>query len=418
MVSLIVDYRPCKNKKVKCGEEKPKCLNCERQGEPCDYSIRLNWEGRTKRKATESTPEPTPHGLPLQDPAPMVPEGQEASPLPVKMEHLWDAQATREGQEQYECGTSNSAQPTSLQLSSRDGFDASQISRLQGTSHSFGSSQALYHLETTRAQVMPPPPSSSQSQTTIFNSMLPPPYSSPNPQMLNNAYGYEIGIVNYAPDEANQAKRRRVGPPSDLQVVPHNKTDQLSVWESLSTPSPDQLPTPSASSEMSHASTGKSGGYQLAFSAQPSPATLVHPDSPRRLSVNSLLRSPTQKELGNQVSLYGIDRGFPDLDIRRNEDANVLVRTAPLSHNGSFSEEPSLQQPEFGFGLSTQSEDGYYARPVSVTIPKSLEPLPWLLLDNQMNLLYFHHFLNHTARILVPHDCAANPFRIILPLSK
>ncbi|KAL8952223.1 MAG: hypothetical protein Q9183_007402, partial [Haloplaca sp. 2 TL-2023] len=32
-----------------------------------------------------------------------------------------------------------------------------------------------------------------------------------------------------------------------------------------------------------------------------------------------------------------------------------------------------------------------------------------------MNLLYFHHFLNHTARILVPHDCAANPFKNILP---
>lgn len=32
-----------------------------------------------------------------------------------------------------------------------------------------------------------------------------------------------------------------------------------------------------------------------------------------------------------------------------------------------------------------------------------------------MNLLYFHHFLNHTARILVPHDCSANPFRNILP---
>lgn len=34
-----------------------------------------------------------------------------------------------------------------------------------------------------------------------------------------------------------------------------------------------------------------------------------------------------------------------------------------------------------------------------------------------MNLLYFHHFLNHTARILVPHDCSENPFRNILPQS-
>jgi hypothetical protein len=35
-----------------------------------------------------------------------------------------------------------------------------------------------------------------------------------------------------------------------------------------------------------------------------------------------------------------------------------------------------------------------------------------------MNLLYFHHFINCTARILVPHDCERNPFRHILPESK
>lgn len=35
--------RPCKNRKIKCGEEKPSCLNCEKQGDTCDYSIRLNW---------------------------------------------------------------------------------------------------------------------------------------------------------------------------------------------------------------------------------------------------------------------------------------------------------------------------------------------------------------------------------------
>lgn len=44
-------------------------------------------------------------------------------------------------------------------------------------------------------------------------------------------------------------------------------------------------------------------------------------------------------------------------------------------------------------------------------------PCTQLLLENPMNLLYFHHFLNHTARILVPHDCERNPFRLILPES-
>jgi hypothetical protein len=45
--------RPCKARKVKCDEAKPTCLNCQRQDEVCDYSIRLNWDGRGKRKADE-----------------------------------------------------------------------------------------------------------------------------------------------------------------------------------------------------------------------------------------------------------------------------------------------------------------------------------------------------------------------------
>jgi len=74
---------------------------------------------------------------------------------------------------------------------------------------------------------------------------------------------------------------------------------------------------------------------------------------------------------------------------------------------------------EFGFGIQSKDTvfkgDGYYSKPVPVKIPRSLEPLPAPLLENRMNLLYFHHFLNHTARILVPHDCSENPFRSILP---
>ena len=46
-----MSIRPCKHRKIKCDEERPKCQNCARQGETCDYSIRLNWEGRSKRKS-------------------------------------------------------------------------------------------------------------------------------------------------------------------------------------------------------------------------------------------------------------------------------------------------------------------------------------------------------------------------------
>lgn len=36
---------------MKCDEARPICLNCERQDDTCDYSVRLNWDGRGKRKA-------------------------------------------------------------------------------------------------------------------------------------------------------------------------------------------------------------------------------------------------------------------------------------------------------------------------------------------------------------------------------
>lgn len=58
---------------------------------------------------------------------------------------------------------------------------------------------------------------------------------------------------------------------------------------------------------------------------------------------------------------------------------------------------------------------GYYAQPVPIRIPKALEPLHPELNANPMNLLYFHHFINHTGRITVPHDCPDNPFRTVLP---
>lgn len=50
---LSEDDRPCKRRKIKCGEERPQCANCQRQGQACDYGIRLNWNGRGPRPKDE-----------------------------------------------------------------------------------------------------------------------------------------------------------------------------------------------------------------------------------------------------------------------------------------------------------------------------------------------------------------------------
>jgi hypothetical protein len=158
------------------------------------------------------------------------------------------------------------------------------------------------------------------------------------------------------------------------------------------------------------------------------------PTDPRRLSVQSLV-SGTQ-DTGLQVynsesvtrrmypvtdsisTTYGYDMGLPDFDTSRNNDDSAISIFSPQTNIREleddftfFDGEPRTRKMAFGKG-------GYYFKPVQIRIPKSLEPLPPLLVGNKMNLLYFHHFINHTARILVPHDCESNPFRVILPESK
>ena len=60
----------------------------------------------------------------------------------------------------------------------------------------------------------------------------------------------------------------------------------------------------------------------------------------------------------------------------------------------------------------------HYSSKIAYEIPKSLNSLPDALSKNTINFLYFHHFINHTSKLLVTHDCMNNPFKTILPQSK
>lgn len=115
------------------------------------------------------------------------------------------------------------------------------------------------------------------------------------------------------------------------------------------------------------------------------------------------------------------------MDLGRNDDDNAIgTGYTPLSQQnridtpeGDF--DSDLFSADFAFGFEntdTKGEaKGYYDKPVEIYIPQNLEPLPPKLLKHPMNLLYFHHFINHTAKVLVPYDDpTANPFRTTLPL--
>jgi hypothetical protein len=135
----------------------------------------------------------------------------------------------------------------------------------------------------------------------------------------------------------------------------------------------------------------------------------------------SLAQNKWQTYLNSVTDNYGLDSGRPDQDLTFNNDHAAIDINYALDlisarwHNQEASQSATSQPiPK----VQAQFCSGYYASPVPINIPRYLSPLPSSLLENPINLMYFHHFLNHTARMLVPHNCDNNPFISVLPSSK
>lgn len=143
----------------------------------------------------------------------------------------------------------------------------------------------------------------------------------------------------------------------------------------------------------------------------------------RRLSVKSLLADPvghlerptitTGYESHNHW-IFGYDHGIPDDDIPRNDDLSALHPRSPDMRRPSIAVSEVSVSSADGHDPAFEA-GGYYATPVAVKLSKSLDPLPPELHNNPMSMLYFHFFINHTSRIMVPHDCPENPLRRVLP---
>lgn len=101
------------------------------------------------------------------------------------------------------------------------------------------------------------------------------------------------------------------------------------------------------------------------------------------------------QQAANEPTFYGIDRGFQDYDLGKNDDMNAIGGSSPLLQRESL--DTPLEEPadynwiEFGFGVDANDAEevdgGYYAKPVQIFIPHNLEPLPDRLIENPMNLL-------------------------------
>ncbi len=212
-----------------------------------------------------------------------------------------------------------------------------------------------------------------------------------------------------------------------VSVTPH----QISFASRLSG-TPSTVPTPGSTS--SPESSGEGESSQLANMNFPSPelpqqpsTSLILPPAAIYSGIDSGFATTRTEEppvehiaqVYGSVKCWGVDNGSIDLDIGKNDDGNALSEApAAVARGQVFPFEIGLNEHDTHhiLSLGRRSSAPYYSEPVHVFIPSSLGQLPAKLLQSKINLLYFHHFLDHTARVLVPHDDPnSNPFRTVLP---
>ncbi|THX79129.1 hypothetical protein D6D05_05076 [Aureobasidium pullulans] len=398
----------CKNRKVKCDEAKPRCSNCVKLNEECDYSLKLQWGGRSKKEQNAfSAMANATSGFSTINFA--APGASPAAAVPSS------AQTPSGSEGQYSTPDVANRDSSSRVDTQSTSFNHETEQEVQSSSYA------------SRPSTYSEPPN---SYSSLPQFVLPNPYHSMNPPTGQHYRSPSLtrppSPYDFVWSSEDRTKRVRLdsgdGPPRSLPPL---------------FPRPG-LPEPVGSSFSPYDQPSPGASYMSVNSA-PSPLTpgssSAHA-SPglRRLSVNYLLSGPAgdhasprssydrfggYRKVEDGFTIYGYDYGLPDLDIPKNDDNGAINPQTPAAsmQSPSLSDaawspsqlyESPLEKPAFERG-------GYYARPVPIRIPLELEPLPAQLSDSPMNLIYFHHFLNHTARILVPHDCPDNPLKSTLP---
>lgn len=370
-------------------EEKPSCANCLRQGDACDYSIRLNWEGRTKRKASESlTPtsgfisfatNPEPSGLVSG------PESASPSDLPLGIRDEWSSASSP-----FTNSTGNTWIPSGSPLSV-----PTQSPPTGPEDHQLVAAQ---HDLSTEGTFIP--------STTLHESFrhYSPPFVAPVSSGLGSvglgftalSYGFESNAVSQPVSFLRDTSAE--GLPTEVIFSPKRPRRQAD-----------------------HSSHAKYHGQALLDqdNGQKSVGFLS-----RGSNITFESQDRRQPIVTGHEIFYGYDCGTPDYDLPKNNDAEAI---APINPSDEVIDEDPISPaseptPTGSIHVRRRSSfttgGGYYITPVRVKIPRRMTPLPSALLENPMNLLYFHHFIDHTARILVPHDCDRNGLLNILPASE
>ncbi|KAI9640778.1 hypothetical protein NHQ30_010618 [Ciborinia camelliae] len=439
---------PCKARKVKCDETRPICVNCSKQNETCDYSIRLNWEGRGKKKVQNDVSAGQGNLLASNRTTQTTQAPSNHSSGSFTSFQSFHTLSTPQDVQVARNGTAYGGQMADMSMIdpalTRPSYPP--ISTFQDTlSRDYGRPDQQHPQSFERYQSSAPiTPLSAQSPSlsifghlqvgdecggTISNRSAFPNNESPmsTPPFIGSRHGTP---TEESSNMDRPAKRTRY-------EISHYTSQMLPPLA----PNSDSTDEPQNITAMSQVGTGliRGGDFNKTKS-------IPNREFSRRLSVSSLLSGPPEGAPSEQhnndkewdyesqewtpymhdvyqdTETWGIDRGLVDLDIGKNDDANAISESSStlVDAHQEFDIEHGreLSPMEFGFGMEsneTALEVGYYDKPVSISIPRVLQPLPTKLLENPMNLLYFHHFLDHTAGCLIPHNCSSNPFRSILP---
>jgi hypothetical protein len=110
--------------------------------------------------------------------------------------------------------------------------------------------------------------------------------------------------------------------------------------------------------------------YSDTTSSVPS-ATQDEPSRKYSDAITSDPRTPHPSSLGigeyaEEVITLGVDRGFPDLDIGKNDDANAITGGSPVTKREHIDFESNIVPSEFGFGVQAKDtnfeKNDYYAQ--------------------------------------------------------
>lgn len=438
------------------GEEKPECLNCQRQSEICDYSLRLNWGGRTKRASVDS-PSSKPSG---HEGAVVGFSGSFSINIPSPTLLPTSTSNHADGFVDIASGNSTSPGPISPTNPATAGLFDSPRPAYEGLT---SPGQLKYQFSTSWSDKSPPPmPAVSGpmgdyqfGQQTYDSMSFPAPAEGELGLRSMSTFSFNINPVSqpvsFMRHSVDDPDRRPDAPmfnthdkeqPTNRSDEDHgsHRTSQPMSIKSVSCHSPqDAEVLHSLLSNTDRASIAESNTASSPRRGE-TPATMVSGDEfPHKLASNhqllsdspdasdrkshgcSLAENNWQTYLNSVTDNYGLDSGRPDRDLSFNNDhAAIDINRALDSISSRWCNQEashSTTSPPIS-EVQAQFCSGYYASPVPINIPRYLSPLPSSLLENPINLMYFHHFLNHTARMLVPHNCDNNPFITVLPSSK